>query len=118
MKRGGADFNYEDVEAGCRKMVKSMLEDKILSSLLKDCLIESFVESSSFKDAGKKSDLLALFDSWTQKQVRKIIRGSIQNEQIHQSYYTKSFLKQFIEENSEAIEPENRKKLLELLDGQ
>jgi len=82
----------------CKEIIELISKNGDLTEQLKDCLINSFVKSSSFKDARDKSELLIKFDNFTQEQLDEIIRGSVDNSQIHNSSgAVKIFIKHLIE---------------------
>lgn len=116
-KEGRVYYHLSGIEASCCELLKWMAKNKLLEESMKDCFIRAFVKSYTFKDAERRAGLLGIFDSFGSEQVREIVRGSIQNNQIHGSWGAQAFLKKFVEKHSDHIEPDQKKELLKLMEN-
>jgi hypothetical protein len=99
----------------CLEIIESIFNNKNLKDNLQDCLIKSFVRSVSFADAADKTQLLSKFGTFSKDQINEVVRGSIENRQVHESWKAQNFLKEFILKYDKDIEPVSKKELSKLI---
>lgn len=84
------------IEASCHKLMKLIVSKPRVSDLLIDNLITRFGKSPSFRDAAQNTELLISYPDYTLPQVVDIIKYTIANSQIYQSWDARKELKEFI----------------------
>ncbi|MCJ7458380.1 MAG: toll/interleukin-1 receptor domain-containing protein [candidate division Zixibacteria bacterium] len=111
---------YENDKYSCidssLKIIESIFNNKNLKDNLQDCLIKSFVGSTSYVDAADKAQLLSKLDDFSKDQINEIVRGSIEQTQVHKSWKAHSFLKELISKHDKDIDPVRKKELSELIE--
>jgi hypothetical protein len=99
-----ADIN--EILPSCYKLAKVIASKPVLGGLFKDALIKRFGDSWSFDNATHNTELLLSFKDYTVSQVTEIIRHTIANKQINQSFRAQRKLSDFIHEYKDSINPE------------
>lgn len=109
-------FNSKLISESCEEILDIIWEHKSLEEQLKDCLIRAFIRSITFRGAERRAERLDKYKSFTEEQIEEIIRGSIKNTQINDSYGCKPILRKWLKKFNKSISEENKKKLTELLE--
>lgn len=102
------------VEVSCHEIIKIMECEPELIESLKDCIIRSFVNSSSFVDANYKSKMLAKLGPFNKNQLNEIVRAYLYNTQVSGGYNARTYVKTLFDENRDTIIPQLRKKFVEI----
>ena len=88
------------------EIIKIIKTRPIFGDTLRDCLVRSLVNSHSFKTANKLADLLNDMDNFTENQINEIIRGALNNNQIHGGHIAEPFVKDIIAKYESKIKSE------------
>lgn len=70
----------------CLKLVKSFEKDTRLGPKVRAGVIDLLLKSWSFKEAADNASLLLEFENYETREISEILLGSIQNNQIYQSF--------------------------------
>lgn len=92
-------INTTTIKPSCHKLVKIIVSNPRLGDLLIDALIARFGRSSSWRNAAENTELLVLYQDYTLAQVVDIIKYTIANPQINQSFDAREKLSKFIHES-------------------
>jgi len=89
----------------CEEIIKILKGNSKFERLLLNSVIKTFLNSGNFKEARNKSRILLKFDdTFTAEQIDEIIRGSIQNNQIYNSFGAQKVLEELIQRHNKVIE--------------
>jgi len=103
-------WNRDNAEEGIDKMITLFYEREFISTA---ALIEGLGKSTSFADAGLKSELLQKIRRLSAKQVNQIAIAAVQNNQVYDSYKAKRVLRKLFTKYSDIIDPKVLKKVRE-----
>ncbi|MBI2650466.1 toll/interleukin-1 receptor domain-containing protein [Candidatus Woesearchaeota archaeon] len=106
---------YYDCKDSCRNIVNLILRHKTLRENLKDCLIRVFANCVTFAEAKEKAELLGNFESFTEEQISEIIKVSVNNNQIHDSWGARPILQKLISNYDKLIDDKKKEELLKLI---
>jgi len=84
------------IELSCRKLMKLILSKPGVGDLVIDDLIRRFEKSHSFDSAAKNTELLISYQNHSLSQVVDIIKYTIANSQINQSWDARKKISEFI----------------------
>jgi hypothetical protein len=71
---------------------------------LKDNLIKDFINSKSFVEAGDNAEkLVSIREQLTKEDFEKIIKGSLKNHEIYQSFFTNDPLKRLVSDSEYSV---------------
>lgn len=104
----------DEIPSACDKIIdtirKSTLKEKFT-----DCLIESFIKSTTFAEANRKAKIFIKHEPFTDVQINNIIFGFLTNDQISGGFNAKRIIKKLFEKYNEFIEPELKEKFEEII---
>jgi len=86
----------DNIPISCSKIAKLVHGNRKLQKKFIDGLTRSFAASESFEEAKIRSSLLNEFDGYNNRQVNEVLRASIDNFQIYQSFGARRNLKSFL----------------------
>jgi hypothetical protein len=89
-------LNVDAVNKVCRRIVRVIGDHQKTGERLKDALIEGFSQSENFIEAAENTDFLLSFDGFTVQQVKEILRATINNYQINNSFKARRMLRSFL----------------------
>lgn len=98
----GLKFNPDNVEDMAIEIVKTIINSKKFGNL-KEFFIEQFVNSNSYYVTKKRVGILSLYNDFSDEQVKFICKKSIENNQIHEQFAAKDFLRGFLSRYKEII---------------
>ena len=101
-------FEPSKPNTSCKKIIDVIASKEQFLEPVKDCIIRSFVNSSSYIEANKRSKMLSDFAPFNINQCNEIIRAYIYNQQIREGFSSNPFIKDFYEKNKEVISPKFR----------
>ena len=90
----------------CSEIIHTIIEKPSLGADMRNLIIEMFGESWSFANAAKNAEILTRFTGYTPAQLKRIIRHTVENSQIHESFDAKDILRTFIKGNQKSIPKE------------
>jgi hypothetical protein len=90
-------MDSERIANSCNKLVKVIANKPVLGDQFRNALVRKFGDSWSFANASHNADLLLSFEGYTPQDMRNIIRYTIDNEQINQSFKAQTRLSKLIE---------------------
>jgi hypothetical protein len=93
----------QEMAESCKEIILAMRRKSKLKEKVQDSFVESFVKSRSFIEANEKSELLEELGPYSGKQVNKILRGYLQNSQIHRAATAGSRVRAFLRRNRRFI---------------
>jgi hypothetical protein len=96
-------LNSGELDKSCKDIILAMKGKSKLKEKVQNTFIESFVKSGSFIEANEKSELLEELGPYSGKQVNKILRGYLDNSQIHQATTASSRARDFLTRNRKLI---------------
>ncbi|MBI1939477.1 MAG: toll/interleukin-1 receptor domain-containing protein [Ignavibacteriales bacterium] len=85
-------FRTKNLPLSCSHITNLIYSNKHLRKQFLDGLIDLFTKSDTFDEAKYRSSLLKEYDGYTKTQVSKILRASIDNDQIYNSFGARSRL--------------------------
>ena len=94
----------------CTKIAQIIGKNPERQQRFLDGLVQMFVGSFSFEEAGRAAEILLDFDGYTAQQVRQVLLATIENNQIYQSYKANRHVRQFVELYKSEVDPELVKK--------
>lgn len=80
------DLNIDEIFLSLKAVMEVIASKREVGDLLRDALIKEFGASFSFDNATQNADLLLSIGGYKLEQVRRIIRHTIENNQIHNSF--------------------------------
>jgi hypothetical protein len=98
-------LDRSNITDDAKTIVKTVLNRDDLREKMVDSLIEGFVNSWSYEDAGTKSALLLKLDGLTQKQIDRIVEGTRENRQIYESFRARDNLRHLFSKYKKMISP-------------
>lgn len=96
-------LNSGELAKSCKDIILAMKGKSKLKEKVQDSFIETFVKSGSFIEANEKSELLEELGPYSGKQVNKILRGYLDNSQIHRATTASSRVRAFLTRNRKLI---------------
>jgi hypothetical protein len=98
--------NPAEAAAACERVFFIIASEKEYTEAAKDCLIRSFVNSKTWKDANYKSKLLKKVEPFSVLQLNEIVRAYLANNQVSEGYASRAFVVEDIyKKNTEIILP-------------
>lgn len=107
-------LNRSNIPDGAKTIVNTILDKDELKEKMVDSLIERFVDSWSYDDAGIKAELLLKLDGLTQKRIERIVEGTLENRQIYEANTARRSLRPLFSKYEKMISPEVLAKIEEL----
>ncbi len=107
-KYQGFKFNKSDEEKSCKDIIKLIGNIAALKENFKDCLINALSNCGTFKIASEIADLLEGMQPFLPQQIKEIIRISIENSQVYDSFGARQHLRNWIAGYSEHIDNESK----------
>lgn len=95
-----------NIATTCSEIIHTIIEKPSLGHDMRNLIIEMFGESWSFANAAKNADILTRFTGYTPAQLKRIIRHTVENSQIHESFDAKDILRTFIKGKQKSIPKE------------
>jgi hypothetical protein len=95
------------------KLYGVIANDKKMGSLFRDFLIKVLEDSSSFIDAHRNAEKILKVDSFTPKQLEKIMKVSLNNDQIYRGTRARIILKNYMYQNKDAVDESLYKRFIE-----
>lgn len=103
-------WDKDNFEANIKALIQTLMKKEYYTV---DDLIESFANSDSFADAGFKSELLLEINSLTRTQINKIVKASVENDQIVDSWKARSNLENLFSKYWDSIDESLRNRINE-----
>jgi hypothetical protein len=98
---------YARNKAVCEMLIKQGYPNTILSE---------FINSHSFENANDNSAMLLVFrDQFTQEQIKRIINGCIENDQINYSFGARAKLRNFLIANKNLMDGNEKIQISKLM---
>jgi len=102
-------LNIDKLESSIARLFKTFASKPSLKKIFRNALIEDFSNSNSFEEAKRKTKLLLAFDGYSSLQISKIMKATVENNQIYMSFDARDKLRYFIRQYEGSIK---NKKLL------
>ena len=103
-------LNADDPTLACTKIAKIVGKNPTVQERFFDGLVQMFVDSFSFVEAGRVAEMLLDFDGYTPQHVRQVLLAIIENDQIYQSFKADRHVREFIDLHKSDVDPELVKK--------
>lgn len=97
-------MDTNEIESSCRKLAELISTNPMLGHSFRDALIRKFGSSESFEKAANNTKLLLSFEGYTLNQVIDIMKHTIKNRQINESYKARWRLLNLIDNYEEVKE--------------
>lgn len=105
-------WDPDEQDLGLKKLILLLLEKKILTV---DNIVEGFSQSYSYANAEFNAELLKTIPAFSQQQMNRIVKATLENSQIWSSFGAKPILRQLFSKYSERIDHGLMKQWKELL---
>ena len=90
-------LNPERPRVACRHVASAFIEHRPgEQSRFLDGFIPKFVDSDSYDEAGRNASVLVECDRYSAEQVQNVLRGIVENRQIHESGSARDHLNEFL----------------------
>lgn len=96
-------FRREYVNLSCNFIIKTISENPRFTQALTDSLINILPRVWSFEEAGNKFKILAGL-TFSKEQINEIIKHSVQNDQIYDSWDAQAYLKSLVQKHKHIID--------------
>jgi hypothetical protein len=106
-----------DFDETAKEITKIIVNAKRFKNDMKEFVISNLLNSQHWHEAKARVIFLEYFDTFSVKEVNRIVDGAIKNFEIHAEFTSERVLKRFIDKYQKVIKPrENYKKLKNLLE--
>lgn len=96
-------LNQRTLDKCCMNIVTGMVKQTKLREKTQNSFVESLAKSDSFSEAKEKSELLDKLGPYNKEQVRRILKGYLENNQISGSWSAGPRVRKFLLRNSQFI---------------
>lgn len=111
----GLKIKIENLERASKEIIKAIINESKFGEDVKAFVINSFIESNTFNEAGNRTRTLMEFDKCSDEQVKRIYGATKENNQISGSWEARHELKKFFTRYKELFSTKELKEILGLL---